>query len=135
MPKGILSIFVSLLCLWTNFVMPHVNQQEAPPAILTEKQLRKQATTTLVPIYPDEAIKSRIKGTVGVEITVNENGDVINVKSINSPNAILLSAVETAVKQWKFKKFTVSGSNVKVIGKLTFYFELYGKKGVVKPTK
>jgi TonB family protein len=116
--------------------MPHANQQEAPADVtLTENQLRKQATTTLVPIYPDEALKSRIKGPVGVEITVNKNGDVTDVKPIKSPNAILLSAVKTAVRQWKFKQFTVSGSNVNFRGKLTFHFELYGKKGFVKPAK
>ncbi len=64
------------------------------------------------PAYPETAKRARVSGTVRIETTINEKGDVTNVKVLNG-HPLLTPAARAAVVNWKFKPVTMEGKPVK----------------------
>ena len=54
------------------------------------------------PIYPDLAKRMKVEGTVKLEVTVDADGKVTDVKKV-SGNSLLTFAAEDAVRKWKFE--------------------------------
>ena len=54
------------------------------------------------PVYPEIAKRMRITGEVQLEVTVNAQGKVTDVKAVKG-NHMLEVAAEDAVRQWKFE--------------------------------
>jgi protein TonB len=75
------------------------------------------------PEYPAEAKAAQISGAVVVEVTVDESGNVISARAI-SGHPLLKDAAVVAARQWQFAPTMLSGETVKVIGTVTFYFQL-----------
>lgn len=75
------------------------------------------------PVYPTAARNMRTSGVVRVEIIVDENGDVAEVRKTSGP-ALLLSAARDAIKKWKFRPFTRDGRPVRASGFINFNFTL-----------
>src|SRR5208283_5407143 len=55
----------------------------------------------VAPVYPEVARRMRISGIVKLEVTVDAEGKVTDVKPL-SGNGILSSAAQDAVRKWKF---------------------------------
>jgi len=55
------------------------------------------------PIYPFEAKRTGMTGTVNVEFTVDESGGVLNPRVIESTNTIFNESAMHAVSKWKFE--------------------------------
>ena len=53
------------------------------------------------PVYPELAKRMKISGVVKVQATVDADGKVVGVKSLNG-NSALQNAAEEAVRKWKF---------------------------------
>ena len=53
------------------------------------------------PVYPDLARKMNMTGTVKVEVSIGADGSVNQVRTLGG-NPVLATAVEDAVKQWKY---------------------------------
>lgn len=85
--------------------------------------LQNSAMKRVSPEYPSDAKAARVGGSVVVEITVDEEGNVISARAI-SGDELLRGAAVRAARQWKFKGTTLSGVPVKVIGTITFNFNL-----------
>jgi TonB family protein len=68
------------------------------------------------PVYPEEAARRRLGGTVTLELLVDENGSVQDVKVLNGikPDFGLNEAAVAAVRKWRFKPATKEGVRVKV---------------------
>jgi TonB family protein len=81
------------------------------------------ATRQAAPVYPPTARTMRTAGIVKVEITVNEAGDVVDVKKTTGP-LLLQAAAKDAIKKWKFKPFVREGQPVKANGFINFNFTL-----------
>jgi protein TonB len=62
-------------------------------------------------------------GAVVVEVTIDENGSVIAASAI-SGHPLLKDAAVSAARRWKFKPTKLSGQPVKVIGTITFNFQM-----------
>jgi TonB family protein len=62
-----------------------------------------------------------VTGEIVVEVKVDERGKVESAEAISGPPELRQTAVEAA-KQWEFKPTSLSGTAVKVIGRLTFNF-------------
>jgi TonB family protein len=75
------------------------------------------------PIYPQDARAARARGPVVVEVTVNECGRVIAARAITG-NALLKPAAEDAARRWRFTPTRLENIPVKVIGTITFIFNL-----------
>lgn len=84
----------------------------------------KAALKKVDPEYPQIAKQMRVTGKVCVDITVDTDGNVSDVK-VMSGNALLTQPVMNALKKWKFAPFTGSnGEPTKAIAQIDFEFKL-----------
>lgn len=60
---------------------------------------------------------------VVVDITIDENGDVVSAEAVSGPPELHEASVEAA-RQWKFEPIRVDGEAIKVSGKIVFSFRL-----------
>jgi protein TonB len=81
-----------------------------------------QIITKVSPEYPEIAKQIRVSGRVELEATINEEGAVVTVKTLNG-NPILAKAAVDALKKWKFKPFKEDGKPVKVASDFTLDFK------------
>ena len=64
---------------------------------------RPFAIETTMPTYPDESKENKISGIVVTEVTTNQNGNVIQLNVLQSPDEYIKEATIEALKQWEFK--------------------------------
>ena len=79
------------------------------------------ALTKVSPIYPTIARQMKVSGEVQVEITIDENGRVIEARAISGHPA-LRAAAEDAARKWVFRPMRVDGKSMKQRDVLTFNF-------------
>jgi TonB family protein len=104
---------------------PMESEQNELPIRVGEDGMRKSASKTVMPSYPEDALKRRQQGVAVVELEYDPKGDVVSSYILEAPSKSIGAAVVSATKQWKFvpsKK--QDGTPVSVRGKLTFYFEI-----------
>jgi TonB family protein len=77
------------------------------------------------PVYPEEAKKAHIQGTVVLQVTINEKGEVWEVRPI-SGHVLLKDAAINAVRQWRYQPTEVDGVPVPVIATVTVMFVFKG---------
>lgn len=65
------------------------------------------------PVYPADAKKARIQGTVALDAVIGKTGDVEQLKVASGPRLLQQSALD-AVRQWKYKPFLLNGDPVDV---------------------
>lgn len=97
--------------------------EESSRGVVTGGVLQGSAIRRVPPSYPGVAKKNSIGGSVVVEITVDEEGSVTQTRPLSGP-PVLRDAAEAAAREWKFRPTLLSGVPVKVIGTLTFNFNL-----------
>ena len=85
--------------------------------------LQGHAVFRAEPAYPSAAKAERVSGTVIVEVTVDETGKVINTRAVCGHDLLVPASVDAA-KHWRFSPTLLSGRPVKVIGTITFNFNL-----------
>jgi TonB family protein len=84
--------------------------------VLTERAIKRVA-----PTYPPGLAAAGIAGEVLIEITVDEQGNVISAIGVSGDKTLAEAAI-VAVRQWKFNPTKLSGEPVKVIGRIRFNF-------------
>jgi TonB family protein len=101
------------------------DQQAQPPTIIRKAGgvLQGSATQRVEPVFPPLAKAARISGSVVIEVTIDEAGSVMSARAI-SGHPLLKDAAVTAARGWKFSPTMLSGTLVKVIGTITFNFNL-----------
>jgi TonB family protein len=88
--------------------------------IPASSQRAPKVETKVLPPYPVEAASQHVHGDVAMDVTLNDDGTVQEVKVIEG-NPLLNSAATDAVKQWKYRPLTVHGKLVnRVVVMLTF---------------
>jgi protein TonB len=85
--------------------------------------LQGSAIKKIQPPYPPIAKAARASGAVQVQVTISEDGRVMDA-AVVSGHPLLRDAALQAAKQWVFKPTELSGVPVKVQGVLTFNFTL-----------
>ncbi len=85
--------------------------------------LQGSAIKKPAPAYPPIAKAARAAGAVQVQVTISEDGRVIDAQVV-SGHPLLRDAAVQAARQWVFKPTELSGVPVKVQGVLTFNFTL-----------
>jgi TonB family protein len=83
--------------------------------------LNGKATTLPKPPYPPVARAARAAGTVVVQVTVDEKGNVISARAV-SGHPLLQAAAVAAARAAKFNPTKLSGQPVKVTGVITYQF-------------
>ena len=80
------------------------------------------------PIYPDEAKKMGIEGTVILECTTDEKGKVIGTRLLRSIPQLDQAAID-AVRQWVYEPVVISGKPIKIAFTITVRFDLRDTEG------
>jgi len=75
------------------------------------------------PIYPPNALRMRIEGSVQLMATISKKGDISVVKILSGDPGLARAAVD-AVKQWKYKPYLLDGSPVEIQTQITVNFKL-----------
>jgi periplasmic protein TonB len=93
------------------------------PSKVSEGVLQGIAIKKVRPVYPAIAKQVKASGMVQVQVTIAEDGRVMEADIISGP-PLLRSAALEAARQWLFSPTTLSKVPVKVQGILTFNFVL-----------
>jgi protein TonB len=93
----------------------------APPR--ASALIKGQAVKQVQPDYPAIARGARQEGAVPVEVSINENGDVVSARAVGGP-ILLRTAAESAARQWKFRPSTRDGKPLATATTITFRFKL-----------
>jgi TonB family protein len=72
------------------------------PASGQEAEATRKVTKRVTPTYPTFARQAHLVGTVRLVLIVAPDGTVKSLKTLGG-NAVLASAAEIAMKQWKFE--------------------------------
>jgi len=81
-------------------------------APVSQKVSAAQLVHRVEPVYPAQALLSRLEGTVTLTAMVMEDGTVSDVKIVEGPPELAPAAVD-AVKHWRYKPFELDGKPVK----------------------
>jgi len=93
--------------------------------IPASSQRAPKVETKVLPLYPSEAASQHVHGDVTMDVTLNDDGTVQEVKVIEG-DPLLDNAATDAVKQWKYRPLTVRGKLVKRIV-VVLTFDKHGK--------
>ena len=94
---------------------------ESAPASAIGNLSLGQALALPQPVYSKLARAAHAKGTVVVQVVLDEHGNVISEHAI-SGHPLLLPASEAAARETKFKPTTLCGEPVRVTGVITYNF-------------
>lgn len=106
------------------------DDDEPPPPKVTPKPAPKtisggvvngKAISLPVPPYPAAAKAVGAKGTVSVQVLIDEKGSVVSANAA-SGHPLLRSAAEGAARRARFRPTELSGQPVKVSGVITYVF-------------
>jgi len=88
---------------------------------LSSRELRLRLLHTAPLDPPCCAEKANLKGTIILQVTVSENGDISCVDQISGHPIIVTSAIHS-VSKWKFKPYVAQGQRKPFHGKLAVKF-------------
>jgi protein TonB len=94
-----------------------------PPAVVSGGVLNGKAISLPKPPYPAIARTARASGTVTVQVTIDENGNVVSASAV-SGHPLLRAAAVQAARQARFSPTKLSGQPVKVSGVINYNFGL-----------
>jgi TonB family protein len=94
---------------------------ETPQMPLTGGVLNSNAIELPNPKYPVDAKQARIRGTVKVEVKIDEEGNVVSAEAVEGPKELREAAVEAA-KKARFPQTRLHGQLIKVYGVLVYKF-------------
>jgi protein TonB len=105
---------------------PLARDTEAPPTgpirvggrVTAPRKLRHVS-----PVYPAIAAAARVQGTVSLEATIDERGNVVDLRVLVSIPLLDGAALE-AVRQWKYEPTLLNGSPVPILMTVSVKFEL-----------
>jgi len=77
------------------------------------------------PAYPDQAIRSGIKGDVTLVVQTNESGKVVRSLAVEGDPLLVAASIE-ALKDFQFHPYLLSGKPISVESQIVFKFKLKG---------
>jgi protein TonB len=83
--------------------------------------LNSKALSLPLPVYPASARSAGASGKVVVEVTINEEGKVVEARAV-SGHPMLQQAAVQAARLARFKPAMLSGQPVKVTGTISYTF-------------
>src|SRR5215813_4703904 len=105
----------------------HAQTDQVPTVRKSGGVPAESATKRVEPTYPPLAKAARVSGAVVVEVTVDTDGKVIAARAV-SGHPLLKDAAVAAARQWVFTPTSLSGQAVRVIGTITFNFQVEPRK-------
>ena len=95
--------------------------KKAPPKTISGGVVNGKAVSLPAPPYPAAAKAVGAKGSVSVQVLIDENGNVVSANAVNG-HPLLRSAAAGAARRAKFRPTQLSGQPVKVSGVITYVF-------------
>ena len=77
----------------------------------------------VAPIYPDDARRAYIQGTVMLRVIISTEGDIVDLELLDGPIELAGSAV-AAVRQWKYKPYLLAGRPITVETQIQVNYQL-----------
>lgn len=93
------------------------------PMLVRTTLLSSRLLKRVEPVYPELARRARVSGTVILQVTVDEEGNVTEVRVL-SGHPLLDDAAVQAVKRWKYSPTYLNGEPVPVMASVTVIFNL-----------
>ncbi len=93
----------------------------APVKQISKGVLNGSAVNLVKPAYPAAARAVNAEGAVNVQVTIDENGDVVSAAAV-SGHPLLRAAATEAARQSRFSPTTLGGQAVKVTGVVVYNF-------------
>jgi TonB family protein len=77
----------------------------------------------VAPVYPAEARKNKVSGTVQLHVVLNREGGVMRIDVVSGPPELVDAAVN-AVRQWRYQATLLNGDPVEVDALISVVFTL-----------
>jgi TonB family protein len=106
----------------------------AVPKTVSGGVVNGKARNLVTPTYPAAASSARASGQVAVQVTIDEQGNVIST-TVVSGNPLLRSSAEQAARASKFTPTMLSGQPVKVTGIIVYNFVAGSNSATVTQTQ
>ena len=118
MKKKIFSLF-SIVLLVVSFAS--AQDASTSPKQISAGVVNGKALNLVKPAYPAVARQANAEGAVNVQITIDEEGNVVSAEAV-SGHPLLRDAAREAALQSKFKPTVLNGQAVKVTGIIVYNF-------------
>ena len=82
-----------------------------------------QLVSRVDPVYPEDAERQRIEGTVKLHVIIDREGTVQSVQVINGPSS-LAPAATSALRQWRYKQTLFGGQPIEAEEDVTVVFRM-----------
>lgn len=105
----------------TNIFAQDTGQPQSDPKSVSGGVLNGKAISLPKPAYPAAARAVRASGAVNVQVTIDEEGNVIAASAV-SGHPLLRAAAVTAAREAKFSPTKLDGVAVKVTGVIVYNF-------------
>jgi len=116
-----------LLCtlLVLFFVLPIASRSDTPAKRVTVsgKEMIQRLIHRVEPVYPPEARRANIEGTVKLTAVIATDGSIQQLR-VDRGHPLLVKAALDAVKLWKYDPVIVDGSAVEVLTGIDVVFQL-----------
>lgn len=89
------------------------------PGALSEKMLLDK----IVPNYPEQALRSGLRGPVVLQAWIGKDGRILELKLVRGP-LLLGEAAFDAVRNWRYKPYLLNGEAVEAQTQVTVDFKL-----------
>ena len=135
-PERFIVILTSGLLLCAGAVAPLASQsapqqseEQTAPVVprrirVGGQVMRAKFVHQVAPKYPLEAKKNHLEGTVRLDVLVDRDGKVTDVKVL-SGDSLLAEAATQAVRKWRYKPTTLNGNPVQVLTEVNVNFNLH----------
>jgi TonB family protein len=84
------------------------------------------------PVYPDDAKRAHLQGTVVLVALIAKDGTVKDVQAEDGPPRLMVSAID-AVRQWRYKPSLLNGEPTEVNTVIRIEFKLDDASATVRP--
>lgn len=77
----------------------------------------------IMPVYPERALKDRVRGAVTLKVLVSETGAPLTAQVEKGVRADIDAAAISAAMQWRFEPARKGGNPVRTFATVSFSFE------------
>jgi protein TonB len=99
------------------------SQRSSKPGSASADRLDNRLLHRVEPVYPEDAKARRVQGAVVLDVQIGGDGAVKNIAVVEGDPELADAAVE-AVRQWRYRPYTVDGKPVEMQTRVTIRFTL-----------
>ena len=105
-----------------GLINPQSSAAERPRLQVPAEVMEKLLVHRVEPVYPAEARKERLEGTIALDIVIGKDGSVQSMHALNGPDVLARAAMD-ALRWWKFDTYRINGEGAVVETTLAVEFK------------